>query len=118
MFTGRQQEGAELALFPIHRGEEVLLQQPGEELLRQVLGLVGRMALAADESVKWIPIGAAQAGKGLFRLRRAPILGGDDEAPMGGREPAGGSWERFWLWVKERHGRILMRSGVKSSSKV
>src|SRR5207248_761129 len=102
-------------LFPIDHGQEVLFQEPGEELLGQVWGLVGRVALAADEGVEGIPVGAAQGGQRLTGLRRGSVAGGDDQAPAGGGELAGGAGPEFG--VGGGHARIVEPGGGGGAGK-
>ena len=68
--------------------EEIALQQTGEEFLRQVLGLVGRVPAAADIGVERIPVDFTELRKGLMRLGGRPVAGGDDQAPPGRSEAA------------------------------
>src|SRR5262249_5772820 len=89
------------------------------EFLGQVLGLIGREALPADEGVEGIPIAGTQAGERVLSLRRIAILGGDDQAPMGSGKATWSYWGRIRIGAIGRHGRILMRrlkAGQKSRS--
>ena len=56
----REQERPELALLMVQVIEEILLQQPREKLLRQVLRLRRVVPLAPDLGVERRPVGAAQ----------------------------------------------------------
>src|SRR5262249_11274953 len=93
VLAGRQQERPEFALLAVYYLQVVLFQQPGEELLGQVLGLVRPVPLPADEGVEGIPVGPAQGGEGFTGPRRGLVSGGEDQAPLCGREPPrGGGW--------------------------
>ena len=88
MGAGGQQERAELPPGPVHAGQEIGLDQPGEELLGQVAGRLRVVAAAADECIEGIPVGPAQLGQhpaGL-RLGLVAVAGGDDPAPSRRRE--------------------------------
>ena len=67
---GRQQERAEPALLPVGARDPVLGQQPGEELLRQVLRVRRRMAPPPHVGIEGIPVSAAQLLQRAVRLRR------------------------------------------------
>ncbi len=60
MLERREQERAEPALARIPPRQDLLVEQVEEELLREVLGLLLPMALAAHECIERRPIGAAQ----------------------------------------------------------
>jgi len=79
-----EEEGAEAAPGRGEAGEGVELEEPGEEALRQVLGIVRGMALAADESVERIPISLAQTGEGFLDADGIRAACGEDDGPMGG----------------------------------
>ena len=93
MAQRRQQEGAEAALLPVGLGQPVLLQQPREELLRQVLGIVGLIAAAADVGVEGIPIGLAESGQRRLGAGRVAARRRQHHRPMrrdeGGVTPPG-----------------------------
>ena len=55
----RQQERTEPAFLAVHGFQIILLQQPGEKLLRQILRILPALALAADEGVERWPVSAA-----------------------------------------------------------
>lgn len=83
MFQGGQKEGAEASFALVHRVEVILFEQAEEKFLRQILGVVGALALAADVSVERTPIEAAQ----LFeRFRRVagilPARSRQDDTPV------------------------------------
>ena len=59
------------------------LDQPGEELLSEIAGVVGGMPAAADEGVDRVPVKAAQLGE---RLPGRRVFGGGNQAPAGRRE--------------------------------
>jgi hypothetical protein len=60
MIHRRQQKRPELPVIRVQTGEVVSRQQTGEELLREVLGLVRRAPLAPHVRVKRLPVLAAQ----------------------------------------------------------
>ena len=86
VLAGGQQEGAEAALGGVHCPEVVLLEEPGEEFLGQVGGSVRVVAPTTNEGVERIPVRGAERGAGIVGLRRAPVSGGQDEAPARRRE--------------------------------
>ncbi len=59
MLQSRQEKRAKLAFRAVNVAQIILLQEPHEELLRQILGIVRAVALPADEGVKRIPIDLA-----------------------------------------------------------
>ena len=65
MFQRGQQERAESALLRADGSKIITPQQPGEELLCQVLGFDRAMAFASDERVEWKPILATKPLQGL-----------------------------------------------------
>ena len=69
--------------------EEPPAQEVGEELLGQVLGLLGRRPAAADEGVERVPVGLAERGQGLAGPGLGRVPGGQDQAPAGGGELPG-----------------------------
>src|SRR5215471_14035013 len=77
-----QQERTELAFRPVYVREVILLQQAGEKPLRQVAGVLHGVALPTNEGVKRIPVRFAQGRKRFPRLRRLPVAGSDDQAPV------------------------------------
>ena len=84
MFKCGQQEAAEASAGPIRGMQIVLLQENGEEALRQVLRLLGRMALAARESVERIPITSAQLGQRGDGAGMTCMTGREDHRPVRG----------------------------------
>src|SRR5689334_3044981 len=60
MIKRNQQECPETALFRGNRVEPLLMQQPREELLRQILRAVMVMSPAAHVSVEGVPISPAK----------------------------------------------------------
>src|SRR5262249_2887277 len=66
--------------------QEVFLQEADEEFLRQVLGILGGMATAADEGVERIPVRLAQLLQRLSRLGRGAVARRQHQAPPGGAE--------------------------------
>jgi len=86
MIHGSQQIGAESASLGTHTCDIIAFQQAGEERLRQVLGIVRRVAPTPHIGVERAPIGLAQFGQrivsacGILPTRR------QDHGPMGGDE--------------------------------
>src|SRR5262249_24238592 len=85
-----EQEGAELPPRRVGVVQKVLLQEPGEELLGQLLGPVGGTDLPAEVGVERIPVAAAEAGQGLARLGGRAIAGLQHDAPVRRGEPPRG----------------------------
>src|SRR5439155_19725748 len=81
-------------------------QQAREELLGQVFGFLGAVALAADVSVQRIPVRLAQRGQRAPGQRRVGILGGGDDGPAGGGK-AGCPWRSRSRIGAGRHGLIV-----------
>ena len=84
-----QQERAEPAPRRIGGGHRTLLEQPGEERLRQVVRVVGVVAVATDVGEDRVPVGGAKLRErgAALGVRRAAGMG--DAAPPGGREAGG-----------------------------
>src|SRR5206468_234301 len=81
ILTRRQQVRPEPPLGRVRLSEAVVFQQPGEELLRQVLSRLVRMAPAADVAVEREPVELAQFGERPAGLQFIAALGGDNQAP-------------------------------------
>jgi hypothetical protein len=64
MLQRREQKRAEFAFAPVHRSQEIFGQKPGEEFLRQVLGVRRLVAASANERIKRPPIGPTQPFEG------------------------------------------------------
>ena len=80
--AGDSQEGTEAALAVLDGGEDVLLEEPCEEVLGQVEGAIGVVPLAADEGIEGIPVGRAERLLGRAGLRRGRRPGLPDETPV------------------------------------
>ena len=65
----RQQIGAEPSALAVSLRDVVLLQQPGEERLREILRVMRAVSFAANEGVEGIPVRAAQFGQCGIGLR-------------------------------------------------
>src|SRR5207249_958814 len=78
VLAGGEQVRAEPAAGPVRGGEVVLLQQPGEERLGQVLGGVVVVAAAADVGVDREPVEPAQVGQRLAGVRGGRVRRGRD----------------------------------------
>ena len=89
MIQRRKQKRTKLAAFAIGNAQAVRIQQPGEELLRQIAGLVGIVPAPPDVGVKGIPVGFAEHGEGLLCGRRGATARRRHDAPMRrGKPPA------------------------------
>ena len=110
-FEHHQQEGAELALCPGDGMQIVLVQQPREELLGEVLGIGRAVALAADVGVKRMPIGAAEGFEGRGRLRGWLLARREHHRPVRGQEPRLRGSRRFAAGGGHNGGGRLMRWG-------
>ena len=84
MFHGREQKGAEPSALPVGLGHPVSLQQAGEELLRQILGIGRRAAATAGVGIERIPVGLAQVSQGVVGARGVAVPGRQHHRPMGG----------------------------------
>src|ERR1700680_646615 len=63
----------------------ILFEQPNEEVLGQVTGLVRFVPLSADERIQRIPVTLAQTCQSLFRLIVGAPSASDYKTPRGGR---------------------------------
>ena len=85
-----EQEGAQLALRRVGGRQRIALEQPGEESLREVLGVRRRDAIAAKEGIDRVPVDRTQLLQRAATLVVAEAL---DERPSGsGEVPAPGRW--------------------------
>ena len=64
----------------------VLFEQSEKEFLDQVLGGIAIVTFASHERIQRIPVRLAQGRQGLAGFGRRTVDGGEDEAPLGGRE--------------------------------
>ena len=80
------EEGAEAALLPRGRFQVILLQQPGEELLGQVLGVGRAVPLPAHVGIQGIPVGAAKRFERRGGLRRILPARRQDHRPVRGNK--------------------------------
>src|SRR5262249_48723833 len=85
-----EQERTEAALVPADVGEEVPLEEAAEELLGEVVGLVGGVAAPPHVGVQRIPIPPAEIRQGLFTFAPAAVACAQDQAPLGGSKPPRG----------------------------
>ena len=88
MLTGCQKERTEPSAAAVGAAEIALLDESGEEPLRQVLRLVGSIPLPPHEGENRIPVEGTEAGKRLLSARRAALAGGEHETPLSRREMA------------------------------
>src|ERR1019366_1143110 len=91
MFQRAQQERAKPALARVGPAERFAFDQVSEELLSQILRVVRAVTLAADESVKRIPVGPAKFFQRRVRLRRRSMARLQPDTPVcrGESFPAG-----------------------------
>ena len=61
MLYGAKKEGAKTAELRIDGIQPVLRQQPGEEFLGQILGIISPITFPANVSIKRVPVSAAQS---------------------------------------------------------
>jgi hypothetical protein len=109
----RKQKGPKLSTVRIGKTDRILLDQSGEELLRQVLGILRRAALAADKSVKRIPVESAKFFQRGARLRAQPLRRRRNHEPVRLRELLA-RLKRFTHWIIRRHtqGSLRLPTGV------
>ena len=95
MFIGKmalhtgEQEGAEPALLLVRHSQEVLLQQPGKEALREVFGIMGTLPGAPDVGIDGIPTRLAEIGQCAPGFRRVIRHSPPHHAPARGEERGG-----------------------------
>ena len=94
MFQPDEQERAKFAALRVSHAQMFAFQEPGEELLGQILSVVRIMRLPPDEGVEGIPIGAAQLLQRRLRSGCRTVTGGHDHAPMGGSKLGRGRWKK------------------------
>ena len=82
------EERAEAAPGRVGPGDQVALEDVGEEVLGQVPRLLGRVAAVPDVGVDGIPVRLAEARQRLPGLRRVAAGGRDHAAPLRRGEPA------------------------------
>ena len=82
MFQRRQQEGAEPSAFGAQAVEIILGEEAREKRLRQILGVLLRVAAAADVGVERKPVSAAQLLQRQIGLRRRTFARREHDRPM------------------------------------
>src|SRR5580658_4798048 len=90
MFERGDEESAEFAVFAPKFFKVILLQKAGEKRLREVFRVLARMAVAADISVKRIPISAPQSLQRHIGAGSGAAAGGEHERPARRREKIAG----------------------------
>lgn len=88
-FHRTEQEPPKPAPLRLHRRQVVLADEPGEEFLRQVPGVLGRKPGASHVGVERILVRAAQLFERRGSLRRRGLPGGQDHAPLRCGKPRG-----------------------------
>ena len=79
-----EQKGAETSALLLYRTEKFFFEQPREERLRQVLGVLLRAAAAPDEGVEGEPICPTEFFERDGGLRRLRVAGREHERPVCG----------------------------------
>src|SRR5215831_5587482 len=95
MFERGQQERAELAALGTGVPQMILLQEPGEEALCQVLCLRRQIASSSQVGVNRRPVGATQFRQRMLGFWRRTPSGGQHQAPLRRSEAAGRRAYRF-----------------------
>ena len=88
MVDGDHEERTELAFAPVHLRQVVLVQQPEEELLREVLRVVRLVTPLPHVGIERVPVGAAELFQGFLRAGRRVVPGRKHDAPVGGGKPS------------------------------
>src|SRR6266536_2504603 len=104
MIETGEQEGTELAAVGADRLEIILGEEPGEELLDEVLGVVGLVAAAPDIGVQRVPIGGAKLFEGASGFRGIVLAGSDYNPPRSSREPLAPDGRRLAAFIVGNHG--------------
>src|SRR5262245_34658277 len=73
----------------VGHAEKISRQQPREEFLNQILGILSGVAFSANISVKRIPVSAAQRLQSRLCPRRRGVPRGQNHTPVCGREDTG-----------------------------
>jgi hypothetical protein len=73
VFDGRKQESTEAPALGPDGGKQVLFQQAGEEVLRQIAGLMLIPAVPADVGVEREPVSLAEGRERLLSFRRGAL---------------------------------------------
>ena len=81
MFQRREQARAKLAMLGVQALEIILFQEPREECLREIFGILLRVTFAPDVSVERKPIAPAKLAQRAIRLRRGLAPGGQHHRP-------------------------------------
>src|SRR5262249_3567231 len=87
VLEGRQQKRPEPAALPVRLLEVVLLQQPAEELLGQVLSVRGVGQPPPGVRIEGVPVQPAEGCQGGLRLGRIPLCRRHDDTPARAGEP-------------------------------
>src|SRR5438093_13719318 len=98
-----EQEGPEPAFFTLNLGQVVLFQKTGEKRLREILGILWAIPLAAYVGVKWIPIEPAQLFESFSGLWRRLVACSQYDRPMSGDEPILLQRRLILIVVREGH---------------
>src|ERR1035441_5971614 len=107
MLERREQERAEPSARWVSPGHGVLCQQPGKELLREVLRFLPRISRPPDIGVEGMPISLAERLQCCSGVDRVTLAGVQYDRPMRGHEylPARLRASRSRIrWVRSRRG--------------
>ena len=110
VFECGEQKRPELPFLAVDVGERLVEQQPGEELLSQILGCMRRMSTPPDVGIEGIPVPLAKLSKSQVGRRRTGTRRRQHHRPLGcaktGR-PVLGSGD----FAGGAHGTIIPESG-------
>src|SRR2546427_9684965 len=102
-----EQEGTKSATVRVGQAQIFLLEQPGEELLRQITSIVRIVALAPNAGIERIPISPAEFFQGFGSLRGISLARLQDDAPVRGDKAANRRQSRIMIV----HGRSQGSTG-------
>src|SRR6516164_3228200 len=104
-FQGSQKKGSESALFWVGAIKISPFEHADEEILRQILGLIGRATASAEIRIQRIPIVLTKRNQGGPGLLSMWVAGSDHEGPARRRKLV---WPRQGVHgLAVRHGLIL-----------
>jgi len=83
-----EHEGAETAALLIGVLKPIALQNHDKEVLSEILGFLGRVALPAHKREYWPPVDSAKLGQRLTRHLRIRVGCGQNQAPARGSKHA------------------------------
>jgi hypothetical protein len=116
MPQGHAQESPDPAFGRFKTLKRLAGEEPFEESLRQILGIIVTSAVASDAGVDGIPVGGAEFFESLAGAVRLGITGGQHDAPVGGGESRAfqGNDGRSGFFAAGRHGgRVFGNAGSR-----